>query len=100
MTVTLCQDTSAKQHFAVFLRLSSSKNRSILEAMGVTVHSPYVHLTSHVHEERAIGLLQGVQVLKELLPENGRGGRKGIGQCHTAGGPPGVPTTEARGFTC
>lgn len=60
--MTLCQGhnicTSAygtKQHFAT--RLSSSKNRYILAAKDATVHSPYIHLASDVHEKRAIGLL-------------------------------------------
>lgn len=64
MSMTQCQGhnicTSAygtKKHFAVILSLSSSKNRYILAAMGATIHSPYIHLTSDVHEKRAIGLL-------------------------------------------
>lgn len=64
MTMTQCQGHDictlayrTKQHFAVILRLSSSKNRHISAAMGATVHSPYVHLTSDVHEKRAVGLL-------------------------------------------
>lgn len=30
-------------------------------------HSPHIHLTSYVHEKRAIGLLQRVQILEKLL---------------------------------
>lgn len=44
-------------------------------------YSPCVHFTSNMHEERAIGLLQGVQVLEKLLSAKRR-----RGQCRAAGG--------------
>lgn len=76
-----CHSVRQSSSFSMlFLGFGISNGRENLESTDTAAwgkpHSPHIHLTSNVHEKRAIRLLQWVQILKKLLSEKRIGERQ------------------------